>query len=61
MENFDLKLKCSLCDMEFPIDELIEVRKERHAEKHTRGWSYKAQRNGGGNNTMGKPTWEVLP
>ena len=51
-------IKCSLCDMEFDEkDDLIGVRKDRHQEKHTRGWNYKAQRNGGGNNTVGEVEW----
>ncbi len=53
------KIKCSLCDQEFSkFDIDIAKRKERHEEKHTRGWNYKAQNNGGGNNTVGKVTWE---
>lgn len=46
--------------MELPDDDLIKERKKRHAEKHTRGWNYKAQRKGGGNNTMGIPKWEAI-
>lgn len=53
------KIKCSLCDTEFSkFDIDIDKRKKRHEEKHTRGWNYKAQRNGGGNNTIGKVIWE---
>jgi len=52
-----IKWQCSLCDMQLPDDELIKVRKDRHSEKHTRGWNYKAQHNGGGNNTMGVPKY----
>jgi len=55
-----LKWQCSLCPTELPDDDLIKERKKRHAEKHTRGWNYKAQRNGGGNNTMGIPKWEAI-
>lgn len=61
MGDFNLKLKCSLCPEEFPNDDLIDIRKKRHEEKHTRGWNYKAQHNGGGNNTVGKVVWKVLP
>ncbi len=60
MGGFNLKWQCSLCPMELPDDDLIKERKKRHAEKHTRGWNYKAQRNGGGNNTMGIPKWEAI-
>lgn len=49
--------QCSLCPMQLPNDNSIEHRKDRHNEKHTRGWSYKAQRDGGGNNTMGVPKY----
>ncbi len=55
-----MKWQCSLCPTQLPDDDLIKERKKRHAEKHTRGWSYKAQHNGGGNNTMGIPKWEVI-
>ena len=54
------KLKCSLCDMELPVDELINARKQAHENKHTRGWNYKAQKNGGGNNTIGKVEWGYI-
>ena len=51
-------ISCSLCDTEFDEnDSLIEIRKKRHEEKHTRGWNYKGQSNGGGNNTLGKVEW----
>ena len=67
MLNFDLaveimntKIKCSLCDMEFfKNDPLIEQRKKRHEEKHTRGWNYKGRSNGGGNNTIGIVEWRI--
>lgn len=53
------KIKCTLCDQEFDkFDPLIKERKKRHVEKHTRGWNMKAQRNGGGNNTIGVCDWE---
>jgi len=51
------KAKCSLCDMELPIDELIHARKQAHENKHTRGWNHKAQNKGGGNNTIGTVVW----
>ena len=54
-------IECSLCDQEFDEnDDLIDKRIERHEEKHTRGWNYKGQSNGGGNNTIGKVEWYTL-
>ena len=51
-------ISCSLCGIEFrKLDPLINIRKQRHEEKHTRGWNYKGQANGGGNNTVGKVEW----
>lgn len=51
-------ISCSLCDQEFDErDPLINVRKQKHEEKHTRGWNYKGRSNGGGNNTVGKVVW----
>ncbi len=53
-----MKIECSLCDSEFDVDDsLISERIKRHEEKHTRGWAWKAQKNGGGNNTMGEVFW----
>ena len=53
-----MKIECSLCDTEFDVDDsLIFERTQRHEEKHTRGWAWKAQKNGGGNNTMGGVFW----
>ena len=52
--------KCSLCDQEFPNDDLINSRKKQHEAKHTRGLNYKDRSNGGGNNIIGKVTWEVI-
>ena len=54
------KVKCNLCPQEFHVDELIHARKQAHENKHTRGWNMKAQKNGGGNNTIGKVDWEIL-
>ena len=54
-------IKCSLCDTEFnPDDPLIEVRKMQHEKKHTRGWNYKSRAKGGGNNTIGIVTWNII-
>jgi len=53
-----MKIECSLCDSEFDVDDsLIFERTQRHEEKHTRGWQCKAQKDGGGNNTMGEVFW----
>lgn len=58
-DHVSKKIKCTLCDQEFfKFDPLIKERKARHAEKHTRGWNMKAQKNGGGNNTIGVCDWE---
>jgi len=54
-----LSWKCSLCPTQLPDDELIKVRKQRHEEKHTRGWNYKGRSNGGGNNTIGIVEWRI--
>ncbi len=56
--GYKIKAKCSLCDMEFDTDDSqLKDRKIRHAEKHTRGLNYKKQSLGGGNNTIGIPSW----
>lgn len=61
VEIMNTKVKCSLCDMEFiKNDPLIEQRKKRHEEKHTRGWNYKGRENGGGNNTIGSVYWITI-
>lgn len=53
-----MKIECSLCDSEFDVDDsLIFERTQRHEDKHTRGWNYKSQSNGGGNNTVGHVDW----
>ncbi len=53
-----MKIECNLCDSEFDVDDsLIFERTQRHEEKHTRGWNYKGQANGGGNNTTGEVYW----
>jgi len=53
-----MKIECSLCDSEFDVDDsLIFERTQRHEDKHTRGWNYKGQSSGGGNNTTGHVDW----
>jgi len=52
------KYKCSLCNIELPSDELIDVRKERHRLFHVNesvGTSNR-QRNW----TFGSITWSVI-
>ena len=52
--------ECSLCKHEFPIDNLIDIRKEKHEARHQRDpYRNSSRESGGGNNVIGKVEWKI--